>query len=287
MTGSNIRRNVLTGILTVIPILVTLFVFSIFLDLLSDIGRPKVIVLSNAVRPFSPDLASWLVDVPWLSSALAIGLTLAMFYLLGWSMTRLVGRQLFHAVEHGLKRIPMVTTVYGATKKLIDAFRSDGGRAQRVVLIAFPHARMKAVGLVTRTFTDEVTRDQLAAVYVPTAPNPTGGYLEIVPVSELVPLDWTVDEAMAFVLSGGTTAPDPIRFNRQPNDRPDEEAQAESEGEDQQTSGQPLCPEAIPESSGSRGMTDRQALPGGALSRFPGIRRGKHRKTNLSTGDLR
>jgi uncharacterized membrane protein len=107
----------------------------------------------------------------------------------------------------------MVTTVYGATKKLIDAFQKDAGKGQTVVLIAFPHSRMKAVGLVTRHFTDDDTGEILAAVYVPTAPNPTGGYLEIVPVDELVPLDWSVDEAMSFVFSGGTTAPDRIRFS--------------------------------------------------------------------------
>jgi uncharacterized membrane protein len=206
------RRNLFTGIVTLVPVLVTIFVFGFFLDLLSDIGRPKVIVLANAVRPVSPQLATWLLDVPWISSALAVVLTLGMFYLLGWSMTRLAGRQLFFAIEHGLKRIPLVTSIYGATKKLIDAFQSEGGPAQKVVLIEFPHARMKAVGLVTRSFVDEDTGEELASVYVPTAPNPTGGYLEIVPVSELVPLDWTVDQAMAFVLSGGTTAPDRIRF---------------------------------------------------------------------------
>ena len=210
----DIRRNLLTGIVTLIPILVTIFVFSFFLELLSDIGRPKVVVLANAVRPISPDLATWLIDLPWLSSALAIVLTLGMFYLLGWSMTRLMGRQMVLAFEHGLRRIPLVTTVYGATKKLIDAFQTKGDKDQKVVLIEFPHARMKTVGLVTRHFTDEDTGEELAAVYVPTAPNPTGGYLEIVPVAELVPLDWTVDEAMAFVLSGGTAAPDHIRFNR-------------------------------------------------------------------------
>lgn len=210
----NIRRNLLTGAVTAIPITVTVFVFSFFLELLSDIGRPKVVILANAVRPIFPDLASWLIEVPWFSSSLAIALTLAMLYLLGWSMTRLVGRQILLSVEHGLKRIPLVTTVYGATKKLIDAFRTEGGRAQKVVLIEFPHARMKAVGLVTRNFIDADTGDQLAAVYVPTAPNPTGGYLEIVPVAELVFLDWTVDEAMAFVLSGGTTAPERIHFSR-------------------------------------------------------------------------
>ena len=212
--ASNIRRNLITGVVTVIPILVTIFVFSFFLDLLSDIGRPKVVVLANAVRPISPELAGWLIEVPWLSSALAILLTLGMFYLLGWSMNRIVGRQVLRSVEQWLSRIPLVTTVYGATKKLIDAFQTEQGKAEKVVLIAFPHERMKAVGLVTRTFTEEHTGEELAAVFVPTAPNPTSGYLEIVPVGELLPLDWSVDEAMSFVLSGGTTAPQRIRFHR-------------------------------------------------------------------------
>jgi len=80
------KRNTFTGMVTMIPILVTLFVFSIFLDLLSDIGRPRVVVLANAVRPVSPEIAGMLLEVPWLSSALAILLTVGMFYLLGWSM---------------------------------------------------------------------------------------------------------------------------------------------------------------------------------------------------------
>ncbi|MCG6860928.1 MAG: hypothetical protein LJE70_06580, partial [Chromatiaceae bacterium] len=60
------KRNTFTGMVTLIPVLVTVFVFSIFLDLLSDIGRPKVVVLANAVRPLSPEVAGWLLDVPWL-----------------------------------------------------------------------------------------------------------------------------------------------------------------------------------------------------------------------------
>ena len=214
----DLKRNVFTGVVTLIPVLMTVFVFSIFLDLLSDIGRPKVVVLANAIRPVAPQVASWLLDVPWLSSVLAILLTLGMFYLIGWSMSRFFGRRLFAAIEHGVKRIPVVTTVYGATKKLIDSLRTDSGSARKVVLIAFPHARMKAVGLVTRSFVDEETGVELAAVYVPTAPNPAGGYLEIVPAAELVPLDWTVDEAMTFVLSGGTVAPERIRFSRPQSD---------------------------------------------------------------------
>jgi uncharacterized membrane protein len=210
--STNIRRYLLTGVVTVIPILVTVFIFAFFLNLLSGIGRPKLVILANAVKPLSPDLARWLLEVPWLSTSLAVLLTLGMFYLLGWSMHRLVGRQILRSIEAWMQRIPLVTTIYGSTKKLVEAFQAENGRAQKVVLIPFPHARMKAVGLVTRTFVDEETGEELAAVYVPTAPNPTGGYLEIVPVDELVTLDWTVDEAMTFVISGGTTAPDHIRF---------------------------------------------------------------------------
>jgi uncharacterized membrane protein len=206
------RRYLLTGLVTVIPIIVTIFVFSVFLDLLSDIGRPKAVVVANAVKPFSPELARSLVETPWLQSALAVLLTIAMFYLLGWMVSRIVGRRLLAAIEYWVDRIPLVATVYGATKRVIDAFHHDRGQARQVVLVEFPHSRMKAVGLVTRTLVDEGDGTELAAVYVPTAPNPTGGYLEIVPVDDLITLDWSVDEAMAFVISGGTTGPASIRY---------------------------------------------------------------------------
>jgi uncharacterized membrane protein len=212
---AHVRRNILTGVFTVIPIMVTIFVFTFFLNLLSGIGRPKVVILANAVRPVSADLARWLLDVPWLSSTLAVVLTLLMLYLLGLAVTRLLGRRILHRIEDGLRRVPFVSTVYGSTKKLVEAFHTDGiEKPQKVVLIEFPHSDMKAVGFLTHTMTDLETGLELAAVYVPTAPNPTGGYLEIVPRDRLIVQDWTVDEAMTFVISGGTNAPETIRFTR-------------------------------------------------------------------------
>jgi uncharacterized membrane protein len=71
---------------------------------------------------------------------------------------------------------------------------------------------MKTLGFVTKVLEDEVTGEKVAAVYVPTAPNPTSGYIELVPLAEITPTDWTMDEAMGFVVSGGTTAPDRFRF---------------------------------------------------------------------------
>ncbi len=211
---AHFQRNILAGAVTVIPILVTVFVFGVFVELLSDIGRPKVVILANAVEPLSPDLARWLLEVPWLSSALAIMLTLGMFYLLGFAVTRLIGRRILEAIEGWLTRIPLVRTVYGSTKKLIEAFNNETDKGQKVVLIEFPHSDMKAIGILTKTMTDTVTGAELAAVYVPTAPNPTGGYLEIVPRDRVILQDWTVDQAMTFIISGGTNAPSTVRFSR-------------------------------------------------------------------------
>jgi uncharacterized membrane protein len=79
-----------------------------------------------------------------------------------------------------------------------------------VVLIAFPSPDLKTVGFVTHMFKDSNTGEELAAVYVPTTPNPTSGYMEIVPINKLISTDWSMDEAMTFIISGGAVAPDHI-----------------------------------------------------------------------------
>ena len=73
--------------------------------------------------------------------------------------------------------------------------------------------QMKSIGFVTRVMREQGTGRELAAVYVPTTPNPTSGYLEIVPVEKMTPTDWTVDQAMSFIISGGAVAPDFIPFS--------------------------------------------------------------------------
>lgn len=71
---------------------------------------------------------------------------------------------------------------------------------------------MRAVGFVTRILIDEETGTELAAVYVPTTPNPTSGYAQIVPTDRLIATDWSVDEGMRFIISGGTISPDRVRY---------------------------------------------------------------------------
>ncbi|MBE0509878.1 MAG: DUF502 domain-containing protein [Chromatiales bacterium] len=210
---AHLKRYLITGMLISIPLWITWLVFGFVFNQLSKLGRPLILGLARAVEDFSPVAAQWLFNT-WSQSLLAVLLTLIVLYLLGWITTRVIGKRLLALFESIVDRIPLVQTVYGASKKLVAALQQKPDSIQRVVLIEFPTPEMRAVGFVTKVFTDADTGKKLAAVYVPTTPNPTSGYLEIVPLERVIPTDWSADQAMTFIISGGTVSPENIRFNR-------------------------------------------------------------------------
>ena len=209
----HIQRYLITGVLTVIPIWITWLVFEFFLKQLSNLGRPWVRAFSKAVEQYIPGAGSWFL-APWFESALAIITTIVFLYLLGLVASRVIGKRAITVFDALINRIPFVTTVYKSTKNLISAIQKKPDKVQRVVLIPFPTPEMKTVGFVTRVLRDKDTGMELAAVYVPTTPNPTSGYLEIVPLSQVISTDWTIDEAMTFVISGGAVAPENINYSQ-------------------------------------------------------------------------
>jgi len=209
MRRLRVKRYLLTGLLTFIPLWVTWLVFKFVLGLLAGIGAPLVGAFVAATGQVSPGLAEAL-NRGWLLFVLALVLTLLALYLLGWLANRVIGQRLLEAFDGLLARIPLVQTIYGGTKKLMAVLQQKPSGVQRVVLIDFPRQGMKVVGFVTRVMIEEGTGREMAAVYIPTTPNPTGGYLEVVPVDELTPTDWTMDQAMAFIISGGAVAPDTL-----------------------------------------------------------------------------
>ena len=107
-----------------------------------------------------------------------------------------------------MSRIPLVDILYSASKQVIGALQQKPSGTQRVVLVEFPRPGMQAIGLVTRTFHDAASGMEMAAVFVPTSPNPTSGYLELVPLKDVVPTEMTMDQAMTMIVSGGAIAPD-------------------------------------------------------------------------------
>lgn len=209
----HLKRYILSGLLTIIPLWVTWLLFEFIFRKLSEFGQPWVRVLAANIREDTPVIARLLLE-PWFQNVLAVVLVLLALYLLGWMASRVVGRRVLHAFESLVNRLPGVQKVYGSVKQLVTVLQQQPTDVQRVVLIDFPSADLKAVGLVTRTLVDAETGARLAAVYVPTTPNPTSGYLEIVPIDRITSTDWTVDEAMNFLISGGAVGPDTINYSK-------------------------------------------------------------------------
>lgn len=204
--SKDIQTNLIAGVLTVIPLIVVWVVLDFIFNFLSAVGSPVASGLSMFIVDRMPAAEPLLNDhsFHWL---VAVVLSLLLIYAIGKIASQMAGKKLIAAFEGLIARIPVVETVYSASKRLVNVLQQTPGGGARVVLIDFPHPGMKAIGLVMRTFRDTATGEDLAAVFVPTTPNPTSGYLSIVPVKRLVPTSMTMDQAMTMIVSGGTVAP--------------------------------------------------------------------------------
>lgn len=224
---TSLRGRLVAGILLIIPLAVTAilirYVYSAALMFGTSVvnwiqwGITWVKTGQGDVRPFiDPDQPNWYYKV------MAVALTICLLYMLGWLGTNVVGRRVIEAVEALLEKIPLVDTIYGAMKRMVHALGGIGKeeKDQRVVLVDFPHEHMKAIAFMTNTLTDLNSGQKMATVYVPTTPNPTSGYMEIVPVDRITLTDWTMEEALSMILSGGATAPPSVRLVQPPHLKP-------------------------------------------------------------------
>lgn len=210
---ASLQRLFITGLLTLLPLWLTWVVVKFVFVLLSGISSPWVVPLSQRIADSFPGYLDW-VRALWVQNTIALLATMLVILGVGALARRVVGQRLLGWFEAVIARVPLANVIYTSARKLLDILQTKPGSTQRVVLIDFPHREMKAIGLVTRVLREEGTGRELAAVYVPTTPNPTSGYLEVVPVELLTPTDWTVDQAMGFIISGGAVAPETMPFTR-------------------------------------------------------------------------
>ncbi|WP_262690196.1 DUF502 domain-containing protein [Kordiimonas aestuarii] len=210
------RHNMFVGLFTLIPIWLTLLLLDVILQFIHQLASPIIDVLTAWADPGGA--AFHLVKHPWFQTTLAVIIMLSLLYLVGWLASRWFGQRFLLLLDDLIQRVPVARTIYNTIKRLAEAMQTNSDDVERVVLIEFPSADMKTVGLVTRTFKDSRTGRELAAVYVPTTPNPTSGYLEIVPVENIVPTNWKLDEAMSFIISGGADVPKTFVYDRAPVD---------------------------------------------------------------------
>jgi uncharacterized membrane protein len=203
----NLQRNILAGIITVGPLFVTWLVFSYVLSKLVRAGLPLVQLLA----PIFP--AEWLNE-PVLKSTLAVVLTLILLYVLGRVTSLVIGKQVFGLFEALLERLPIVAKVYGSVRQLLDSMFAKKDSNQRVVLVDLLVPGQKSIGFLTRTLVDSTTGQEVAAVLLPCAINPTSAFLQLLPVDRVTMTDLTMEQAMSMLMTGGAVAPERLVFTQ-------------------------------------------------------------------------
>jgi uncharacterized membrane protein len=229
-----LRTRITTGIITLLPLLVTFWVIRLIFGWMRDASQwvIQAFLLSPPghlhLERLRFDFERWerltslgLPDpqeqffqlmpppVRWGIAIFAVLLTISVFYLVGLIGANVFGRRLIAWMEQAVARVPLVKTVYHAMKQILSSFGGNQTQNfQRVALIPFPQDRMRSVGFVTNVFKDSITGEELCTVFIATTPNPTTGYLQVVRRSEITELDWNVEEAISMVMSAGILKPD-------------------------------------------------------------------------------
>jgi uncharacterized membrane protein len=136
-------------------------------------------------------------------------LVLIALYLLGLVASNWAGRRAFGLVDRVTGRIPLIKTVYTLGRQLADALSlPEKGAFKRVVMVEHFRPGVWSIGFVTATLSDRQNREEdMVRVFIPTAPNPTSGFVVVVKVSQVREVDWTVPEAMNSIISGGMVGP--------------------------------------------------------------------------------
>jgi uncharacterized membrane protein len=197
---ARLRRLLVTGLLILAPAALTIFVLVQLFQWMDGIFAPLIDRILAAIfeRP---------VHVP----GLGLLLTLLVVLLLGWLSTRVAGRRLLRWMEGLIRRVPVAKSIYGATKGILEAVSQDQTEAfKRVVLVEYPKANLFAIGFVTAGTRWGAVHERLAdllLVFVPTTPNPTSGFLLLVPRHEAIELPISVEEGVRMVISGGILQP--------------------------------------------------------------------------------
>ncbi|MCH7993838.1 MAG: DUF502 domain-containing protein, partial [Planctomycetes bacterium] len=135
--------------------------------------------------------------------------------ILGFLTANVFGRRLLLLMERLFENLPLVKTIYGSTKQIFLTLAGGGDlrQFQQVVLVEFPRPGMKCLGFLTSISEDIDTGRKLATIFISTTPNPTTGYMQIVPLDEVSATGWTVEEAVKVLMSGGILTPSKIPFD--------------------------------------------------------------------------
>jgi len=197
-----IRKYLLAGLLTLLPLVVTIWLLKAILFGLIDIFRGPLSWMAHVMGlPLAPT---------WMLALFSAAATLLLLFTVGLLVGNFLGRQLLNWLDEIMLLIPGVKGIYGATKQVIGAIQSgQGGSFKEVVLVEWPHPGSFTLGFLARRDCSWAMKggESMVAVYVPTAPNPTSGYVVMLEESKVRPVDIGPEQAFTWAVSGGVVAP--------------------------------------------------------------------------------
>ena len=188
-----LRNYFITGAIVLIPIGITIYI-SLFIIKISSKLLPKTINPNNYL-PF---------DIP----GIEILITIILITIIGGLSLSFLGKKILEIFNNALKRIPILRTIYSAVGQLTESFTKSDSSQKSVVLIEYPRKGLWVVGFATKDNDGEISKkinEQLVNVFIPTTPNPTSGFLLMVPKKDLIYLDMSFEEASRFIVSAGTS----------------------------------------------------------------------------------
>jgi uncharacterized membrane protein len=193
------KKYLITGLLIWIPLVITLWVLNIAVTTLEDAWR----ILPPEFRPDS------LLGrhIPGVSALL----TIVIIFLTGVLTANFIGARLVYWWNHVMHRIPVVSSIYSSVKQVSDTLFSSSGHAfRRALLVRWTHSGAWTIGFLTGVPGGDVANHLVGdyvSVYVPTTPNPTGGYFVMLPRADVIELEMSVDAALKYIISMGVVTP--------------------------------------------------------------------------------
>ena len=189
-----LRNYFITGAIVLIPIGITIYL-TLFLIKISSNLLPNKINPNNYL-PF---------DIP----GIEILITVVLITIIGSLSLSFIGKKILEIFNNILKKIPILRTIYGIPGKLTESLTQSKGSKKSVVIIEYPRKGVWAVGFATKENQGEIskkTNEDLVNIFLPTTPNPTSGFLLMVPKKDLIYLDMSFEEASRFIVSAGTSS---------------------------------------------------------------------------------
>jgi uncharacterized membrane protein len=205
---AKLKRAFFSGIFVLLPLFVTAIAATIMAGFLFDhVGEPtRRLLFGHPV--FAKHLEGWASPIFNLISILIVVLFVTLF---GWLSNYFLGRFFIRTIDRILQRIPIVSAIHSTAKQIVDTFGKDQkAMFRQAVLVQFPRKDMYSIGFLTNRAQGEIqyrTQAEVVNVFVPTTPNPTSGFLVMVPQEEVIFLEMSVGDAMKTIVSGGVLVP--------------------------------------------------------------------------------